>query len=298
MEEKMISERYIVFMDVLGFSKTVMETDKADKIIKALREIKDNQKEMAKEVEDDELQITWFSDSIVISYPAYTLINLEMLIRDVQLIQQQLLAEGILMRGGITVGEFIHDNEIVYGKAFVEAYKLESKSAISPRVVISQQVLKMVEDAKMLEEKNGLRNLDFALKNMAESTRRHRLNEYANSKTTTEIIYDMLKKDKDGLYFIDYLKDFFACFRANVFEKENDISKQEDLCNLEYYEIIEPIILLIIKNLKNLDGNNDMSVIVKYLWLKEYFNIKVETAGRYMSKSIREKYYDKLYIKN
>ena len=50
-----------------------------------------------------------------------------------------MMSKGILLRGGITVGQLCHKDNIVYGPAMVEAYELESKSAIYPRVIVSEK---------------------------------------------------------------------------------------------------------------------------------------------------------------
>ncbi|HTG56249.1 MAG TPA: hypothetical protein VL943_08285, partial [Niabella sp.] len=45
---------------------------------------------------------------------------------------------GMMIRGGITIGDLIHEeNGALFGPAMNEAYRLESNSAIYPRVVIS-----------------------------------------------------------------------------------------------------------------------------------------------------------------
>lgn len=52
-----------------------------------------------------------------------------------------MLANGILLREGITVGDLYYRSGVVYGPAMNEAYKLESKNAIYPRVVVDENTL-------------------------------------------------------------------------------------------------------------------------------------------------------------
>src|ERR1700734_1453383 len=48
--------------------------------------------------------------------------------------------KGFLLRGGITVGEVVHDDECVFGPGLVRAYELESKKAYYPRFVLDHDV--------------------------------------------------------------------------------------------------------------------------------------------------------------
>ncbi|PDZ55088.1 hypothetical protein CON15_23105 [Bacillus cereus] len=70
-------------------------------------------------------------------------------------IQLEMMRKGILMRGGLAVGLLCHNDNIVYGPAMVEAYELESKLAIYPRVVVKENDLKYIFE---LCEKNLMTN--------------------------------------------------------------------------------------------------------------------------------------------
>ncbi len=49
-----------------------------------------------------------------------------------------LIEKGILFRGGLTIGNIIHnENGTVFGQALIDAYQLETKSAKYPRIVLS-----------------------------------------------------------------------------------------------------------------------------------------------------------------
>ncbi len=49
--------------------------------------------------------------------------------------------QGFLLRGGITVGQIIHDDECVFGPGLNRAYELESKIATYPRFVLDAELL-------------------------------------------------------------------------------------------------------------------------------------------------------------
>jgi hypothetical protein len=56
-----------------------------------------------------------------------------------------LLLDGYFVRGGITRGRLYHDDNMVFGEALIEAYRLESQIARFPRIIIPQNVF---EDLK------------------------------------------------------------------------------------------------------------------------------------------------------
>ena len=63
--------------------------------------------------------------------------------------------KGYLFRGGITVGDIVHDDECVFGPGLVRAYELESKVAQYPRFVLDRGVaeqLGKIGDLAVLED--------------------------------------------------------------------------------------------------------------------------------------------------
>jgi hypothetical protein len=59
----------------------------------------------------------------------------------------ELAERGFLVRGGLTVGPLHHTNELVMGPAMNRAYKLESKKAQRPRVIVDRSVLRAARSA-------------------------------------------------------------------------------------------------------------------------------------------------------
>jgi hypothetical protein len=86
-----------------------------------------------------EIKVSTFSDNIVVSQ-SFDLIKTPMLIQLMAIIQVGAAVAGFLIRGGITIGDVIHDEECVFGPGLNRAYELESKIARFPRFVLDQQV--------------------------------------------------------------------------------------------------------------------------------------------------------------
>lgn len=53
-----------------------------------------------------------------------------------------LFEKGILIRGGLTIGDIIHEsNGVVFGQGLIDAVMLETKNAKSPRIVLSDKLI-------------------------------------------------------------------------------------------------------------------------------------------------------------
>lgn len=105
-------------------------------------------------------EISTFSDHIVASYPGVRSEDgrvadimqplwAEFICRDsirvMSMIAERGLRLGLLMRGGLSFGELFHGDEVVFGEALVDAYRLECKVAEMPRVVVSERVWEQLQ---------------------------------------------------------------------------------------------------------------------------------------------------------
>lgn len=159
-------EKHLVaFIDILGFKELVNESEKEPKrveellkILNDLKKLENTDKWNLKFIEIEEsaqykgvdsfdiskrTNVTSFSDSIVISVKVEDQVNeyFSSLVANLSYYGAQLLEQGILLRGSITLGDLIHQSGIVFGKGMIEAYLLESKSAKFPRIILSKKLL-------------------------------------------------------------------------------------------------------------------------------------------------------------
>lgn len=219
--------RYIAFLDILGFSDMVERSTKnqsilnnINKAINYIYEVRhDNYHGSLAQVELGK-EVTTFSDSIVISYNASTPGGGFHVLIDLVFICIDLLSLGILVRGGVTVDPLIHNRKKCFGPAMNKAYKMESKDANYPRIIIDADVL------------------EYDLKN-------------PGSVNTVEWEYQYLmnlihKDSNDKLLFLDYLKqqnefdesDFYLEFLYNTrnFIMENLTKFKENEKSKRVYE--------------------------------------------------------------
>jgi hypothetical protein len=128
-------------------------------------------------------EITTFSDHIVASYPdvhlapdltqaqkeILTSIWMRLFLseakRIISGIALQAMRIGLLVRGGITIGKLYHSSGVVFGEAMVDAYNLESRVAIYPRVAVSSRVYSRIPEADRPEylrlDRDGIWHLDY-----------------------------------------------------------------------------------------------------------------------------------------
>lgn len=134
-------ERYVAFLDILGFKNLVIQSEKDSKIYEIIN-IALNTFLEEKRINDlfGSFKVTTFSDNIVISTINIDNDDLFALMMTVIQLQGFLYQEGILLRGAITKGLIKHTNDKVFGPALNEAYILESEFAIYPRIIIKKEI--------------------------------------------------------------------------------------------------------------------------------------------------------------
>ena len=180
-EKTMYEMKYVAFVDILGFQSKISAIgtdDKGfDKVLGALGRIleqkKDNESDTILNNKDLGVEVTTFSDCMVISWPA-ELDNLIPLIVGLIHLQIDLAENDILLRGGVVQGQVYHNDNEVFGPAMNLAYQYESKVAFYPRIIVDADVVK---------------NFRNSLDNEAD----------------IHLFDGMVKKDFDGFYYIDML---------------------------------------------------------------------------------------------
>lgn len=169
-------KRIIAFIDILGFKNIVRNENECEKINAILKIPYLIRRDASPKIlKLSGVMMTSISDSIVISVKINDPSAMNKIVRIVSVLAQSLLSyAGLLLRGGISLGKIVHDEEIVYGPGLVNAYELESKLAIYPRIIISEKDLdEIVHQHKQISAKNH---------------------------------YEEFKKDKDGILYLDIFK--------------------------------------------------------------------------------------------
>lgn len=95
-----------------------------------------------------DIQLTQFSDSFVVSCPVGDSMACKFLLETIYKIQLIFFYNlGMLMRGGIAKNLLIHKEGVaIFGPGMNEVYALESRYAIYPRVIVSDEAEKIIRE--------------------------------------------------------------------------------------------------------------------------------------------------------
>lgn len=179
----------LTYLDILGFSELIENKSAGDisRSIRVVREATEPRRFKNAIEEIPEADFRNFSDLCIIrkviaspgKFPASGEVFSQIL--HVVHVQANLLFdEGILLRGGITVGDVALSYGQLFGPAVVRGYALESQVARFPRVIVGEEVLQELRTNPALV----VHDAEYDLK----ETRR------------------LLRRDFDGEYFVDYLR--------------------------------------------------------------------------------------------
>lgn len=148
-----LNEYYICYFDILGY-RAYFDNDTPEHkkflatVLLALESIKSVLRNFNTSIN---INCKTCSDNFLLYFEKSLLDEsraLETLINIMRKIQVKLLMdEGLLLRGGRTLGEFYADENLVFGKGLVRAVELEEKYAIAPRIIIDDEYFKSAVDA-------------------------------------------------------------------------------------------------------------------------------------------------------
>lgn len=279
-------ERWTLFIDMLGYGqingkiKTEEEASEFISFMKSNVKLFDDQNndEMKKMYADSgfdlykyyDIKVLIVSDSVMISYnpkEADDLVNdnqrllhsantLFIILQRLQIYMYNCMNEKkILVRGGISGKFSLIDDQFAVGEGIIEAYLLESKKAIYPRIVISKEIAtnqKLMTALKFVSQK--LYKID-----------------------------NIIEMDEMGIYYLDYLRYNIRHALQGGFNIQN--LQTYDAFFMLHKETIEhhySTSLTAIDKLKVADPIDDdaikkmQEVLDKYIWLKGYHNTKMK----------------------
>lgn len=215
--EYQFRKSYCGYLDILGFSEKIMKNDIPffNKYLKTLNtELihihKNHDLHNVKGLKSFELKV--FTDNFVFGLPwvdRFGESELGEIFEVLAHIQLTFIKSDVYIRGAISLSELFMNENIVLGPALIEAYKLESEKAIYPRIILSQNMVKVIEE---------------------------HMGYYADHKTSPQNQTFLI--DVDGFYFINYL---FILFFDNQYsdiqiKKELLEHKKSIIRNLEKFK--------------------------------------------------------------
>ena len=151
-------ERLIFFGDVLGF-KDMIEESEQQRVNSMLTANINNYLDAVKldlAAYHQKVKVTIISDSVIISALKD---DADEFFKVVAKIYCDYYGLDFILRGAITYGKLYHEGNI-FGSGYIEAYRLESKEAITPRIIIDEKVLQYTQLNNYLIEGRDFKSFD------------------------------------------------------------------------------------------------------------------------------------------
>ncbi|MBX9691581.1 MAG: hypothetical protein K2Z81_04295 [Cyanobacteria bacterium] len=95
--------------------------------------------------QENRVQVTTFSDSIVLS-AAMSSQGIAGLRFCLAKLVSYVSSFKLLLRGGVSHGSLYHDDQVIFGPALNDAYFLESKRAVVPRIVVNPESIEAIKE--------------------------------------------------------------------------------------------------------------------------------------------------------
>lgn len=140
--------RVVFFFDILGF-REMIDSNVASKgsdctaIHEVFELINNFYIEEIDEKYSQSKEITFFSDSVIISFVEEEQEQIFHTLADIQILLVNLVWKGVVMRGAVSYGKLFHDKKYLFGPAFVEAYLTETKKAKYPRIICEESIIRL-----------------------------------------------------------------------------------------------------------------------------------------------------------
>jgi hypothetical protein len=237
----------ITYLDVLGFRNLIVNRSAGEmsRVVRILKERTKHDEEVAKL---HGMKFFNFSDTAIRITPIYTPLNIKdpfgylfLEVLNLVYVQCDLILQKIILRGALSIGDIVKSWGVVYGPGLVEAYELEQRAS-NPRIIIDPTAF------KHLRTNPALRAHDYE-------------EEY-------KAITNLLRKDEDGLWFVDYLRSI---------ETEMDFPEED------YPKFVRKHADLIADGL--IRHRLNKKVVRKFKWLQKYHN---STVNKRYGKSAKQ----------
>ena len=138
-------DRVVAFLDILGF-KNLISNGSVSIILKAMG-IVARRLALIEDVSNSAIRKSQFSDSIILSSQKSD-DGIIHLVHFTSLLVSELFLNGIWCRGALATGSMLHDGDVAFGPALVDAIELECSLAIYPRVLVTDNVADAFVSAK------------------------------------------------------------------------------------------------------------------------------------------------------
>lgn len=254
-DEMKYAKKMFAFLDILGFETLVNQSKDNPELVGKIVNILKQSKEIALRILKAKLTVLRvdptqylyraFSDTVVICGPYVSHDDFNFLSTWIANYQYFMWKEEqYFVRGAVVYGDIYHDEDFIFGPAFVEGYHLERDEfkAVWPRVLIDESVLNQLTQTE--------RTRDFL---------------------------EILRRDGNDLVYLDYLREFFHLFAFAENQKVLGARERDYGMPTELFKNHKQAILGQVNELLKKENNGDSkAVISKYLELSRYHNDTID----------------------
>ena len=145
-------EKYVAFVDMLGFRKLVELADVSAERREALAEIVRIFRTTIGAHEKLGTRVTHFSDCLIVSADRPEQ-GLHMVLSGCTWLALNLIQYAVLLRGGIAIGGITHEPDVLFGMGVNRAYAFE-RSGLPPRIGLDEEVVSDIGRSVMLSRCN------------------------------------------------------------------------------------------------------------------------------------------------
>ncbi|MFC1735513.1 hypothetical protein ACFL1X_05310 [Candidatus Hydrogenedentota bacterium] len=275
------TECYVAFLDILGFKELVERSEENAKVLEDLILALNRTADPAnfERIELDgktgkgaiwRLQVRAFSDSVVLFMPTESEM-ISWVFWAVLRLCDCMLQLGFCLRGAVTVGEMYlpqawnkntasnsrAELPIALGPGLIDAYLLESKEAIYPRIVISN---KLLDHIKTLEKSGESYNRHFTPAHPICSSDR---------KNANVNVTDFIRTDIDGLKHIDIFHERILRQEYVRLDADEKAPERLELWERQRDDWLKEARDFIMTGIEEAECK---PIYDKYKWFADYFN--------------------------
>ena len=201
----MPERRLVAFMDILGFREQTKRCLDDSSLLEALDRALRATDYLVKPYLGFTTDTRMFSDCICSSSP-FEPNNVFKFIYTLEAVQMNLVANGVFVRGGIAVGRHFESPRMILSEGLSEAYLLESSTAIFPRIVATEETVRVIAEAAAQATEPD--NWDGGPMSLKEALSRH------------------FRRDVDGTLFLSYLMSLHRIDRSAIVMEYIDSHKE------------------------------------------------------------------------
>lgn len=255
MNEVKYSKKIFAFLDILGFERLVNDSRNNPRLISKIANMLFQSEQIARssltakltvlKVDLNKYVYRVFSDTSVICGPYDSHHDLSFISTWIMMYQYLMWKEErTFIRGAIVYGDLYADENVIFGPALIDAYRLErcQTKAAWPRVLIDQSLLD---------------------KTTKEECRRD--------------FFEFLRQDDDNLVYLDYLRELFHLIVLGENKRITGERQQDFGIPAKFFkEHKEAILKQVYNSVKEENQDEGKKIIGKYMELSKYHNSTID----------------------